>query len=160
MPHANGATVDTANITFSWTAATGAQNYHFQISSTNDFSNDVVEYDFQQNGFVWPSLPILNLTGYWRVRAESGTEVGPYSDTWQFTTISGEDNMETTLSAPMLIAPINGSTITPTNVSFLWNAVSGADSYQVQISSTPDFSSDVGEEIVTETTLAVDALPA
>ena len=43
---------------------------------------------------------------------------------------------------------------------FSWNAVSGADNYHYQISSTPDFSSDVGEGLISETTLVAEALPA
>ena len=59
-----------------------------------------------------------NATGYWRVRAISGNEAGPYSETWSFTTNAGEDNTNIVLTAPILIAPTNGATIAPANVSF------------------------------------------
>jgi predicted nucleotidyltransferase len=49
---------------------------------------------------------------------------------WSFTTV---------LATPTLVSPPNGATETPTNCTLLWNAVSGATSYRVQVSTNSTF---------------------
>lgn len=67
-------------------------------------------------------------TYYWRAWLMCGDAQGPYSEMWSFTTGSGG----TTLPAPALLAPANGSTVPTTPVTFQWSSVPGAVEYLVR----------------------------
>ena len=64
-------------------------------------------------------------TYYWRAYVKYGDTVGPYSETWCFTTGSGGS----VLPAPTLIAPPNGSTLASGMADLEWAPVSGASGY-------------------------------
>jgi hypothetical protein len=67
-------------------------------------------------------------TYYWRTHLMCGQNIqGHYSQVWSFTTGSGG----TILSAPVLIAPANGSAVPSTNAIMQWSSVSGAVEYLV-----------------------------
>jgi hypothetical protein len=66
-------------------------------------------------------------TYYWRARLHCGSEYGPYTPVWTFTTGSGG----TIVPAPILLAPGNGSGVPATTVTLRWSPVSGAVDYGV-----------------------------
>jgi subtilisin family serine protease len=71
----------------------------------------------------------------------------------QFTTVT-----PTIPSVPTLVSPANGATGIATSTSLTWNASAGAASYNVQVSTTPDFSSLLNNSTVTSTSLSLTGL--
>jgi hypothetical protein len=66
-------------------------------------------------------------TYYWRVWLVCAALQGPYSEVRSFTT--GPDRPR--ISAPALLSPANGSTVSGTTVTVEWASVAGAADYQV-----------------------------
>ena len=64
---------------------------------------------------------------YWRAYVMCGDVVGPYTETWSFTTGAGG----TILPAPALLSPANGSTLAGTTTTLQWSPVNGAVEYYV-----------------------------
>jgi hypothetical protein len=77
----------------------------------------------QQFRFEWNFDPAT--TYYWRAHVYCHDTLGPYSETWSFTTPSSG----TVLPAPTLIAPANGSTLPGETTTLEWAPVSGASGY-------------------------------
>jgi hypothetical protein len=92
---ANGSTVHTGDLTFTWTAVLGAARYHIQagLNTYFDQQSNIIEqwsltdpsYTFNVTpGFVeyFPHL-------YWRVQAIDANNVqGPWSEVWYFNLVS------------------------------------------------------------------------
>ena len=123
---ADDASLDSSNVSFQWSAVTGATRYQLEVVRVSD-------------GFVFKNVELGNVvsntqTGFptdgtqfrWRVRAGNATGWGAWSLHRHFT--SGAF-----LPAPTLIAPAQNSTITGSSVIFSWNLVPGANKYQLEI---------------------------
>ena len=120
----------------SWNASQGAASYQVQVSSTANFS-DIV---FNQSGITATSTAVTselsNITAYyWRVNATNAVGTGLWSQVWSFTTIG----LPSIPPAPVLISPANSAYSVVVSPTVSWNASTGAASYRVQISATPDF---------------------
>jgi hypothetical protein len=117
--------------TFSWDRVDGATTYDFQISTSVDFLNTpLVNATTVQRQYV-PKIQLP--TGsqlYWRVRATGAGE------NWTVTPFS-----RNTVGAPTLIGPADAASLTqPDNpVVLSWQPVPGADSYDVQYGTDPNF---------------------
>lgn len=61
------------------------------------------------------------------------------------------ESTQPTLAAPTLIAPKNDSLNTPTTLTFSWNSVTTATSYDIQVSTSSAFTSTVKDSTVTST---------
>lgn len=92
---ANGSTVHTGDVTFSWTAVPGAARYHIQAAGGTAFDQqyNIIEYW----GLTQPSYTFNVTSGfvtyfprlYWRVQAIDANNVqGPWSQVWQFNLVS------------------------------------------------------------------------
>tara|TARA_R110000868_G_scaffold306734_4_gene568152 strand:- start:15322 stop:19356 length:4035 start_codon:yes stop_codon:yes gene_type:complete len=120
-------------ITFEWTQSLGANMYDFQFSddSTFLFTADSISTD--------TSLVLNKFNSganyFWRVRALNEGGATPWTSFKTFATgVGGFDG-------PELQAPAHESTKSNTEVLFSWKEVGGASTYQLQLSSTSDFSS-------------------
>ncbi|TDI83749.1 MAG: T9SS type A sorting domain-containing protein [Caldithrix sp.] len=136
-----------------WNASSGATSYQLQVSAVADFSTTFVDQSgitsntYQINGLL------NNTTYYWRVKATNANGTSPYSTVWQFSTTAA------TLSAPALSSPADNATNLPMELNLVWNTVSGAVSYQVQVSMQPDFSGNlIGQIGITPTSFQVSGL--
>lgn len=113
-----------------WNASAGAASYHLQISTTNSFVTTV----YDSIGLTNTSKSITGLTGgtvyYWRVNATNAAGTSLYSSR-SFTTIAP--------GTPTLIAPLDGAANVAVNPMFVWNAVPGASSYRLQVSTSNTF---------------------
>ncbi|MFM2145757.1 MAG: hypothetical protein RL732_593, partial [Bacteroidota bacterium] len=122
--------------TLSWNAASGASTYGIQVSTASDFSTLLVN----ASGIGSTSYNVSGLAGntvyYWRVRATNAGGTSSWSSVWSFTTAQ-----PVALSAPVLNAPGDGLTGFGTKVSFTWFSVSGAATYNMQISTNSGFTS-------------------
>ena len=127
MNPASGSSTTDITPEFSWSAVAGATNYEIQIadSEANLEINPTVD-DKNVSGASYTPTALTNLQMYhWRVRAVDGEgQAGAWSGTQtlniNFDTVSG-------------LNPADGSDITNTTPEFSWNAVVGADKYEIQI---------------------------
>ncbi len=118
--------------TFTWNPSTGATSYRIQV-----FQGATVILD--QAGLTSPQYAVVsgilfnNTSYYWRVNATGPGGTSGWSSQWNFTTIPEGPGI------PNLLAPPNNSidlTLTP----FMeWESVTGATTYQIQISTSPTF---------------------
>jgi hypothetical protein len=106
--------------------------FHVQVSRNSNFSDLVLDLTITDGstGAVLRGLP-MNTTFYWRVNLSFGGQTSDWSPVWSFTT----HNQQPPTAAPTLVSPANGSTGLPRGpVTLTWNAVEGADSYDLQVS--------------------------
>ncbi len=118
-----------------WETLDGATSYQWQIDDDNNFSS--VPAGFEGNTAASSvELPALEVatTYYWRVRAIKPV-LSPWSAKWSFTTSLGGE-----IVAPRLESPLAGATGVPVRLVFQWSAVAGAESYELVVSLSLDFS--------------------
>jgi len=129
-PSNNGTGVS-VNGTFIWDAISGANKYHLQFSKSNNFNTLLIN----DSSITGTSLVYSNLEPdvayYWKVKAKSVDVDGDWSSAWTFTTGLGKVELS---------YPSNNSKGIQVNGQLTWNSMSGAQSYDVQISTQPDFS--------------------
>ena len=116
--------------TFSWDRVAGATTYDFQISTSDQFNTTLVNVTTVQRQYV-PKIQLPTQTQlYWRVRGTGGGE------TWTTTLFS-----RNTVGAPTLIGPADAAELAqPDNpVTLSWQPVPGADAYDVQYGTDPNF---------------------
>ncbi|EJF08051.1 fibronectin type III domain-containing protein, partial [Pontibacter sp. BAB1700] len=123
--------------TLQWQAAEGADSYQVQVATTSDFSTTLIN----QSNVQAPSLEAGNLSSstsyYWRVRAANQAGNSAWSATWSFVTESAPISLPST---PVLSSPANNANNVSTSPTLQWQVAEGADSYQVQVATTSDFS--------------------
>ena len=123
------------NIDLEWERLEGATEYQWQLGYDADFST--VATGFEGNtGKSSARLPALEKarTYYWRVRATQPV-LSPWSAQWSFTT-----SPASTIIAPELYNPKAGADGVPIEPVFRWNAVAGANSYELLVSTDASFS--------------------
>ena len=131
----NGATDIVTAPVLAWNQSAGADSYHLQVSAAPDFASTVVD----QNNIVDTSYGVSGLaqgtTYYWRVNSSNGGGASEWSGLWSFTTI------EPPPATPNLVSPLNGAGGISTNPLLVWNTSVGGETYRLQVSTVPDFSS-------------------
>jgi hypothetical protein len=153
---ADGSTVaGKTSVTLEWEAVDGGKKYEVKGGAdADDVSTTTVDEKkiLNKTGQSKTTLAITGLadnTEYeWKVRVEAG---GPFqsrwSDEWAFTTTDG-------LLAPVNEVPSQGMQGASLYPSFVWSAVTGADSYVFELATEPDFS-DAVDVAVVETLLTL-----
>lgn len=141
------------NPTLTWKIPSGAISYQLQVSTDTGFATTVVN----QSGIVAPSFALSalvnNTTYYWRVNATNAGGTGPWSVRRNFTTIV------TPPAAPVPVSPIDGAADVLIDHSIVWNASSGAASYQLQVSVSSSFATTVvNQSGITTASFAVTGL--
>jgi hypothetical protein len=131
-------TLRTGNI--QWNASATATSYRVQLALDNHFTSMLLD----QSGVVATFYPYTNIAAdtkfYWRVQAVNSFGGSLWSETWQFTTVNDAPQAP---AAPTLVSPTNDSTGVPLVWMLRWNTVIGANSYRVQLSTVPDFTTTV-----------------
>ncbi len=122
------------NPLLAWNSVTNAISYHLQVDSTGAFSTpgidepSIANTNYQING-------LANGTNYhWRVSASGSGGSSAWSSTWQFLTLPSAP------AAPTLVAPADSSNNIPSTATLMWNAVPGASTYSLQVSTDTTFS--------------------
>jgi M6 family metalloprotease-like protein len=129
---------------FAWDPSAGATAYQIQIDNNADFSSPLYNQTVAGSTFTPSSALSDDVSYYWRVRATDGSsEHSRWSPVWSVTV------GQTRLLAPELRSPKDRSYTPDQTPAFSWKRVKGADSYLLQISGVPDFSSDLRERTVT-----------
>jgi uncharacterized repeat protein (TIGR02543 family) len=142
---ANSATGVPVNPTLTWSTVTGAATYRVQVSTAADFSTGIVVDD---STLTTASKALNSLTNntvyYWRVDAKNAGGTSAWSTSSSFTTIVAAPGV------PALSAPANNATGIAVSPTVTWNAVTGAATYRVQVSTASDFSTGI---VVDDSTL-------
>jgi len=120
------------NLTFQWIESPDADSYNFQLSTQIDFSSiETNKTDLSTTSTVVEGLKPSTIY-FWRVNAENEGGVSPWSTTNKFTTKP--------LAVPTLISPVDNSSQNVNEIQFSWGVISDASGYNLQISTTNDFS--------------------
>ena len=127
---ANSSMAQPFNLTLAWEAVSNATLYRIQYSTDNTFNSGVTELTTASLSQAIV-LAVNNTTYFWRVRAENAYGNGPWSGTWNFTTL---------LEAPVLSLPADLAVGRMTDGTLTWIASSGADTYTLELSPVSDFS--------------------
>ncbi len=134
---ANGSTNIAILPTFSWSTVAGATSYRLQVSTSLNFS----PLQFDDSMITTTSYqvgPLLNSTTYyWRVNAKNYKGSSGWSAAGSLTTIIAAPQ------PPTLIAPADSATNLQAGTTLSWNAVSGATSYHLQLSTSSIFSTTI-----------------
>lgn len=127
---ANGAHGMPRATNLSWNAVNYAENYRVEVSKAQNFSS----FAFIGDPISATSLTTSNLdpltTYYWRVRGQSSSTEGDWSEIRSYVT---------KLGAPALVAPANNQAGVADSVNLIWNAVNGTSEYNLQVSLVNDF---------------------
>lgn len=136
---ANAATGVALAPTLNWNDVTGAATYNVQVSTSSTFGTTVVnQTGLTASQFSVPSgILQTNTVYYWRAAAVNGGGTSPYSTVWSFTTSVNPP------AAPTLAAPVNGATGVALNAALNWNDVTGAATYNLQVSTSSTFTTTV-----------------
>jgi hypothetical protein len=150
---ANGALDQPVATALGWHRTATARSYHIQVSATPDSTALV----FDRTGITDTTVTVSGLANaamyYWRVNALTVGGESDWSSFWTFTTVPGQNDI------PILAQPVNGATNQPTMLSLFWHPTNSAQSYGVQLSTSPDFIPLlIGQGGITDTSLLVAGL--
>ncbi|HMB89211.1 MAG TPA: hypothetical protein VKP65_00095, partial [Rhodothermales bacterium] len=148
----NGATDQPVDVTFVWEESSSSPTYQFQVSTNDTFSQLVFEDDDLTE--TQHTLELDNGTRYyWRVRGVNPIAQGPWSPTWDVTTVPAEPE------AIALSTPANTAQNQPLALELIWEPDAAATTYRLQVSRTSTFSDIVfNNNALTETTQAIASL--
>lgn len=90
----NGAQNQPVTATLTWGAVNNATTYHYQVSSSNDFSSIVAEDSTITAATVSVPWLVDSTTYYWRVSAKNGIGTSAWSNIWNFTTLKDSSFFE------------------------------------------------------------------
>lgn len=131
-----------------WGEVAHAEEYRLQVSATPAFTT-ILE-DIVQDGLSYaPAFsPSDGTTYYWRVSAHHEPLVSVWSETWAF-------SYNVMVSPPSLISPVASTTVLGSEVLLDWEAVSGADGYQVQVAKSDLFENTTLDTSTTESSFTL-----
>jgi hypothetical protein len=120
--------------------------YRLQVSTDKTFGSVTWSLDTENlvatPSAAHPFTPLSNTDYFWRVRPLiGGVEAGEWSQIWKTRFDLSLGLTPTTGPSPTLIRPTNGFEFAETTPLLVWYPLSGAASYEVQISSDPAFGS-------------------
>ncbi len=137
---------------FTWSNVDGATSFTLQVSKASDFSALVLdESGITIEEFEMTTGALEELTTYfWRVNATDGSRVSDWSTVFSFTTLT------TSLDIPVLISPANNaSDVNLTGTELVWNSVTDASNYSVEVATDEAFSNVVASQSGTSDTTYV-----
>lgn len=150
----NGVVCADSLVQFRWNEA-DAEFYTLQVSESADFDSLIFNRSTIIDTFYSVKLPKANTTYYWRVAHRKGTCLTAFSQVW---------HLSTKQAAPGLLLPIDGAfggelfQEAPFSVELIWQDSDNVeDTYDIQISTDPDFSGELFAEsmALTDTTFTI-----
>jgi M6 family metalloprotease-like protein len=152
----DGSTGIPTNPLFEWEQVSGADSYHFQLSTDPGFNTTQINLiNHPEPSFQARGLEPFTLY-YWRVAAAGEVGSSLYSEAFSFNTGA----LSEVPQIPQLLSPPNYSANQARNIELSWGNAALAETYWLQISSNPFFSTLVFEDdYIEETTVVTDLLP-
>lgn len=139
-----------------WGECVGASNYYLQVSKDSLFARPIGSDTIPATAIVPPPKLFLLSNGttyYWRVRGITPGGASNWSSTPSFTTIVAVP------STPTLVSPVDSAQTVSLNPTLSWDAVAGAATYHLQVSTVAGFSPNVVDDTtLTATSRQVDKL--
>lgn len=121
---ANGATGVVTNPALTWNASSGAPTYRFQVSTDSLFGTTLVDQGAILGTTYSVSGLLTNKKYFWRVNATNAGGTGPYSEVWNFTTVSAPVGLVAAYAfdegTGTTTADVSGNGITGTIVGATW----------------------------------------
>ncbi|MGE5410877.1 MAG: VPS10 domain-containing protein, partial [Clostridiales bacterium] len=151
---ANGLTKAKTTQSFRWTRPMCGDLYALEISQDSTFKTSFYS-DSTLTDTVKQVGGFAHSTKYfWRVKSQSISGWGSWSNVWTFTTIIAPP------SAPVAIQPSINALNQPVNETFKWNKLPTAESYYFQLSKAQDFKSSMvfEDSTLTDTLKAIGPL--
>jgi photosystem II stability/assembly factor-like uncharacterized protein len=123
------------NAVLDWATLEGATSYQWQLAYDGDLASvpDGFDGTTQASSIHLPDLEPAT-TYHWRVRAKTPV-LSPWSAKRAFTT-----SLDTEAVSLSLESPLPGAGGVPVKPLFQWNAVAGADAYELLVATDADFS--------------------
>ncbi|MHA1779109.1 MAG: Ig-like domain-containing protein, partial [Candidatus Heimdallarchaeaceae archaeon] len=144
----NDETISDPMPTFSWQESDTAVSYQLQVSKSSGFGTDDIIIDITTNDTSYTSTVFLSdAVYYYRIRACDEWDI--WSD-WSLV-VRFTVNYQP-LSGPELIDPADGSFLNQSPVTFTWQSVSGAVSYEIQLDINSYFSHPFSDALVNDAT--------
>jgi len=140
--------ISASKVTFAWDAISEAAVYKLQLSDKPDFSVLLINVKIANPTYFFDNFLNYNQIYYWRIKPIFADIKGPWSPTWQFTSMDR-------LTQPLIIAPANDATIDYSGVTFEWSAVDNADQYKVVIAKDALFQNKVTSFKTTDATATI-----
>ena len=147
----DGEVISLTNPTFTWQSASEISSFAFRISDNIEFSESS-NYVTGASSFKYPSSePELqfDISYYWQISPlnKEGNQIGDWTAVRQFSINAA--------SIVDLELPENESIETTSNPNFEWNKIEIASKYEIQVSSSIDFSEMLwsSDEIIENSTL-------
>ena len=140
---------------FTWSLVIGATKYRLQVDTEIGFNTPILMNITTSNTSYTPandSYLFADGELYWRVRVDTPTPVGEWSEVMHFT-----KTWATEVNKPTLLAPDNDGILAFFNApDFSWTRVIGAARYRFQIATSPD---GFNSPVLTENTLTTTIQP-
>jgi subtilisin family serine protease len=132
---ANAATNVSVTPTLSWATVTAATSYNLQVSTSSNLASPLIN----TTGITTISRAISGLanstTYYWRVSSTNANGTSAWSTIRSFTTAAPL----AVPTAPTLRSPAANATNVSRTPALSWNAATRATTYEVQVSTDPNF---------------------
>lgn len=151
----SGTILTIENIALEWKPVVDAEKYQVQVSKFSNFSQSIV---FNSNSITTNSVALEgmepNQVYFWRVMAINIVGNSPYSPVWNFITAPLPS-----LDSPILKSPANGAVVDTTSIAFIWEAVTEAENYRLDVSSDSTFKTNVkSSSQILDTKFTLDSL--
>ncbi|MGE5438646.1 MAG: fibronectin type III domain-containing protein [Bacteroidota bacterium] len=127
----DGLTGQPQSILFKWYPAEGAKIYTLELAADTFFNNVTHHIDTLKTNSMQISGLKNGMKYFWRVNAYNKGGLSDWSDVWKVSVV---------MAQTPLLSPANSSNNQPLNVTLKWKPVAFADSYQLQVSTLPAFS--------------------
>jgi hypothetical protein len=130
---ANGSINSNPTPTLSWAAMTGAVSYQVQLDNNSTFNSPELDDTIATNSRAL-GTNLADGIYYWRVRETNALNgVSAWSAVWRVTI------KQLIPTAPVLLSPEGGSTVTTNTPEFSWESTPVGNTYQIQVDDNPDF---------------------
>ena len=147
----DGATGVSINPTLGWNSVAGAATYRLQVSADSAFAATIYDNGTitGNSGTIGPLA--IGVQYYWRVNAKNAGGTSAWSEVWSFMTVSRP-------GTPSLLSPTNSVINQPVSLAFVWNKVSTATTYYLQVATDTGFASLFTQDSTLTDTLKVTIL--
>jgi hypothetical protein len=136
LPSNKSSNIAPIEVTFAWEPIVNSDTYQIQISKSSTFSSgNVTLSNLKNESIVYPKLD-ANSTYYWRIRAVQNGIEGSYSNTQTFKT----NSLNAIPGSTILLQPSPNQEKVSVTPIFSWAKVPNSASYQIQVSTSSDFS--------------------